>query len=45
MGKPKIVGGLGWGSGSVSLALTSIIVVAVGLLALFETRSNRDVGP
>lgn len=45
MGKPKIVGGLGWGSGNVSLALTSLIVVAVGLLALFETRSNRDVGP
>ena len=27
MGKPKIVGGLGWGSGNVALTLTSIIVV------------------
>jgi uncharacterized membrane-anchored protein len=45
MGKPKIVGGLGWASGNVSLILTSIIVVAVGVLALFEGRSNRDVRP
>jgi len=29
----------------VSLTLTSIIVVAVGVLALFEGRSNRDVRP
>jgi uncharacterized membrane-anchored protein len=45
MGKPKIVGGLGWGSGNVSLTLTSIIVVAVGVLALVEARQSRDVGP
>jgi uncharacterized membrane-anchored protein len=45
MGKPKSVGGLGWGSGNVSLTLTSIIVVAVGVLALVATRSNRDVRP
>lgn len=41
MGKPKIVGGLGWGSGNVSLALTGIIVVAVGVLAIIETRRDR----
>ena len=45
MGKPKIVGGLGWGSGNVSLTLTSIIAVAVGVLALLAGRSNRDVRP
>jgi uncharacterized membrane-anchored protein len=45
MGKPKIVGGLGWGSGNVALVLTSIIVVAVGVLALVEGRSTRDVRP
>jgi uncharacterized membrane-anchored protein len=44
-GKPKIVGGLGWSSGNVSLVLSSIIVVAVGLLAVVEGRSNRDVRP
>jgi uncharacterized membrane-anchored protein len=45
MGKPKIVGGLGWGSGNVALVLTSIIAVAVGVLAFVEGRSTRDVGP
>ncbi len=45
MGKPKIVGGLGWGSGDVSLALSSVIVVAVGIVAVVERRSNRDVRP
>jgi len=45
MGKPRSVGGLGWGSGNVALTLTSIIVVAVGVLALVETRSNRGVRP
>ena len=45
MGKPKTVGGLGWGAGNVSLALTAIIVVAVALLALFESRPNRDGRP
>jgi uncharacterized membrane-anchored protein len=45
MGKPKIVGGLGWGSGNVALTLSSIIVVAVGLLAVVEGRSSRDLRP
>jgi uncharacterized membrane-anchored protein len=45
MGKPKIVGGLGWGSGNVALVLSGIIVAAVGVLALVEGRSARDVGP
>ena len=45
MGKPKIVGGLGWGSGNVSLTLTSIIVAAVGALALVEMRPARDDCP
>jgi uncharacterized membrane-anchored protein len=45
MGKPKSVGGLGWGSGNVALVLTSLIVVAVGLLTLVETRSIRDERP
>lgn len=43
MGKPKLVGGLGWGAGNVSLALTAIIVVAVGALAVAETRQKREV--
>jgi uncharacterized membrane-anchored protein len=38
MGKPKIVGGLGWGSGNVALTLTGVIVVAVGILAVVESR-------
>jgi uncharacterized membrane-anchored protein len=42
MGKPKIVGGLGWGSGNVALTLTSIIVVAVGVLALVEGHRARS---
>jgi uncharacterized membrane-anchored protein len=41
MGKPKIVGGLGWGSGNVALVLTSIIVVGVGVLALVESRNDH----
>lgn len=45
MGKPRSVGGLGWGSGNVSLSLTGIIVIAVGILALVERRSIRDVRP
>jgi uncharacterized membrane-anchored protein len=45
MGKPTSVGGLGWGSGNVSLTLTAIIVVAVALLALVESRPNRDGRP
>jgi uncharacterized membrane-anchored protein len=43
MGKPKLVGGLGGGSGNVSLALTAIIVVGVALLALAEARQKREV--
>ena len=45
MGKPKIVGGLGWGSGNVSLTLSAVIVVAVGVLALFEARQSREARP
>jgi uncharacterized membrane-anchored protein len=45
MGKPKIVGGLGWGSGDVALTLSAIIVLAVGALAIAEGRSRRDVRP
>jgi len=45
MGKPKVVRGLGWGSGNVSLVLTSIIVVAVAVLALVEARQNREDRP
>jgi uncharacterized membrane-anchored protein len=45
MGKPKIVGGLGWGAGNVSLALTAIIVVAVGVLAFVEAGQGRHARP
>jgi uncharacterized membrane-anchored protein len=45
MGKPRIVGGLGWGSGNVSLTLSAVIVVAVGVLALFEARQSREGRP
>ena len=42
MGKPTILGGLGWGSGRVSLVLTALIVCLVGYLAV----TRRDVqGP
>jgi uncharacterized membrane-anchored protein len=37
MGKPRMVGGLGWGSGNVSLTLTAIIAVAVATLAVAES--------
>jgi uncharacterized membrane-anchored protein len=43
MGKPKLVGGLGWGSGNVSLVLTAFIVIGVGLLAAAESRQKREV--
>ena len=48
MGKPKIVEGLGWGSGSVALVLSIIIVLAVGDIALARMaapcrRRNRTV--
>jgi len=39
MGKPKILGGLGWGDGAVSLAFSFVIVVLVAYL----TVSGRDV--
>jgi uncharacterized membrane-anchored protein len=42
MGKPKLVGGLGWGSGNVALTLSSIIVVAVAVLALVVSRSEAS---
>jgi uncharacterized membrane-anchored protein len=45
MGKPRSVGGLGWGSGNVALTLSAIIVIAVGTVALVERRSIRDVHP
>ena len=45
MGKPKVVGGLGWGSGTVAFALTGLIVVSVGLMAKFERRPIHDVRP
>jgi len=41
MGKPKIAGGLGWGAGNVSLVLTGIIAIAVGVLARVERRRDR----
>ncbi|HUZ41211.1 MAG TPA: hypothetical protein VMU68_07455 [Acidimicrobiales bacterium] len=43
MGKPKLVSGLGWGSGNVSLVLTAVIVVGVGALAAAEARQKREV--
>jgi uncharacterized membrane-anchored protein len=45
MGKPTIVGGLGWGAGNVSLSLSAIIVAAVGALALVEGRQDRALRP
>jgi uncharacterized membrane-anchored protein len=45
MGKPKSLGGLGWGSGNVSLVLSSIIVVAVAVLAVVESRQDRAPHP
>jgi uncharacterized membrane-anchored protein len=39
MGKPKIVGGLGWGAGAVSLGFAFVIVVLVAYL----TVSGRDI--
>jgi len=41
MGKPKIVGGLGWGDGNVALALTVIIFCLVAFLAI----TRADVQP
>lgn len=36
MGKPRLAGGLGWGSGTVSLSLSAIIVLAVAVIARRE---------
>jgi hypothetical protein len=36
MGKPRVAGGLGWGSGTVSLSLSAIIVLVVTGVALRE---------
>jgi uncharacterized membrane-anchored protein len=41
MGKPRAIGGLGWGDGTVALALTALIVVLVAFLAV----TRRDVQP
>ena len=41
MGKPRSVGGLGWGEGAVSLVLTIIIVCLVAYLAI----TRRDIPP
>ena len=45
MGKPKIVGGLGWGAGNVALALSALIVVGVAALAYAEARQSRAWRP
>jgi uncharacterized membrane-anchored protein len=42
MGKPKIAGGLGWGAGNVSLALSFLIVLAVGALVVSTARNVRS---
>jgi uncharacterized membrane-anchored protein len=39
-GKPRIAGGLGWGSGTVSLSLTALIALVVGAVALSEQRDQ-----
>ena len=41
MGKPRLAGGLGWGSGTISLSLSAIIVVVVGVVAHRE-RSDQS---
>ena len=45
MGKPKIVGGLGWGAGNVALALSALIVIGVAALAYAEARQSRAWRP
>jgi uncharacterized membrane-anchored protein len=45
MGKPKIVGGLGWGAGNVALTLSALIVIGVGVLARAEARQTRTFRP
>jgi len=41
MGKPKIVGGLGWGDGNVALALTVVIFCLVAFLAVTRADVQR----
>lgn len=44
MGKPRLNGGLGWGSGNVALVLTGLIALGVALVAVSDHRheaSNR----
>ncbi|MGO9964887.1 MAG: hypothetical protein ACLPUG_15865 [Acidimicrobiales bacterium] len=41
MGKPKIVGGLGWGDGNVALALTAVIFCLVAFLAVTRADVQR----
>ena len=38
MGKPRLSGGLGWGSGNVALVLTGVIALGVALVALRDER-------
>ena len=45
MGVSRERGGLGWGTGPVSLALAALIVVAVGYLAADHRRSQRTPRP
>jgi len=40
MGKPRVAGGLGWGSGNVALSLSAIIVVVVALVARSDRRGK-----
>jgi uncharacterized membrane-anchored protein len=39
LGKPRSLGGLGWGGGPVALALTGMIAIGVGYLSL----TRKDV--
>jgi uncharacterized membrane-anchored protein len=41
MGKPRVAGGLGWGSGTVALSLSALIVLSVAGVAVSDRR-DRD---
>jgi uncharacterized membrane-anchored protein len=41
MGKPRLAGGLGWGSGSVALSLSAVIVLVVAGVARRERSDQR----
>lgn len=43
MGKPKVVGGLGWGAGSVALTLSGLIVIGVALRSRVEERTPHPL--